>query len=181
VFGSVGAPAGVNVSGDAFEGYIEGDISKVSGATVNQNFIAGPVSVTTFHDPETGELIGATAGLGPSACREQKWSTGRRNRAHLPRASAGRGLTMGGDRTMRQTFLVAFDYGMGGLWAYVEAESAEEIRAKFPELKIVRRPPDWMTPEDAEQIRRTDTYNLDEEPRGLLAVILNERQQRDDG
>lgn len=67
VFGSVGATGGVNVSADAFVGYVEGDIGNVSGATVNQNFGVGPLSITTFHDPKTGDLIGGTIGLGPGA------------------------------------------------------------------------------------------------------------------
>jgi hypothetical protein len=67
VFGSVGATAGVNVSADVFVGYVEGGIGNVSGTTVNQNIGVGPLSITTFHDPKTGELIGGTIGLGPGA------------------------------------------------------------------------------------------------------------------
>jgi RHS repeat-associated protein len=67
VFGSAGATAGLNVSADAFVGYVEGGMEDVSGTTVNQNVTAGPLSVTTFHDPTTGEVVGATVGFGPSA------------------------------------------------------------------------------------------------------------------
>jgi RHS repeat-associated protein len=67
MFASVGATIGVNVSGDIFLGYVEGDIRNVSGTTVNQNFGVGPISITTFHDPRTGELIGGTAGWGLGA------------------------------------------------------------------------------------------------------------------
>lgn len=67
IFSSVGAGAGVNVSGDVFVGFIRGSIENVSGVTVNANFILGPFSLTLFSDPETGEVIGGTIGRGPSA------------------------------------------------------------------------------------------------------------------
>ena len=73
---------------------------------------------------------------------------------------------------MKQRFLVVFDYGQGGLWAYVWADSAEAIGERFPELEGFRRAPDWMTPEVQEQLR---TYDLDDDPRGLLAEILKWR------
>jgi len=67
VFGSVGGGLGLNVSADKFVGYIKGDISNVSGTTINQNFIIGPLSITSIVDINTGEFLGGTIGLGPSA------------------------------------------------------------------------------------------------------------------
>ncbi|CAB1055986.1 Rhs family protein [Olavius sp. associated proteobacterium Delta 1] len=67
VFGSVGGGLGLNVSADAFLGYIKGDISNVSGTTINQNLIIGPISITSIVDINTGEFLGGTIGLGPSA------------------------------------------------------------------------------------------------------------------
>jgi len=72
---------------------------------------------------------------------------------------------------------VAFDYGQGGVWAYVQAESAGAIKEKVPELRVLKRPPDWMTPDHQAALRKTDMYDLDEEPRGLLARILKEREE----
>ena len=45
---------------------------------------------------------------------------------------------------MKSEYLVAYDYGMGGLWAYVRAESEAEILAAFPELQVVHERPHWM-------------------------------------
>jgi RHS repeat-associated protein len=67
VFGSVGAGGGVNVSADLFVGFIRGDISNVSGVTANINIVAGPVSITGLINPKTGQFMGFTAGIGPSA------------------------------------------------------------------------------------------------------------------
>jgi hypothetical protein len=79
---------------------------------------------------------------------------------------------------VNQVFLVGFDYRTGGLWAYVEAESPEAIKGKYPELEIFRRPPDWMSPDEAEQVRKTQTYNLVDEPRSFLALLLAERERK---
>jgi RHS repeat-associated protein len=65
VFGSIGAGGGVNVSGDVFAGFIYGDITNVSGLTANINGVLGPLSVTIFTDPQTGQILGGTIGWGP--------------------------------------------------------------------------------------------------------------------
>jgi hypothetical protein len=78
---------------------------------------------------------------------------------------------------MTAKFLVAFDYEKSGLWAYVEADSAQAIADLYPELEVFRHPPDWMTPARQDEIRRRSTYRLDEAPRGLLAMILREREK----
>jgi hypothetical protein len=85
------------------------------------------------------------------------------------------GAPMGRDRAVSESFLVVFDYGQGGLWAYVRADSADAITRKYPELQVFRRPPDWMAPDLQEKLRATQTYELNEEPRGLLARILKDR------
>ena len=64
-FGSVGTGAGVNVSADLFIGGFNGSISEMEGTTFNQNFVAGPVSVTGFVDPNTLDPLGGTLGGGP--------------------------------------------------------------------------------------------------------------------
>ena len=72
----------------------------------------------------------------------------------------------------RDEFLVAYDYGMGGLWAIVSAPSAAAITARYPELKIVRERPDWMTDDSFSKLQR---FEVDADPdnvpmlRGILA------------
>jgi hypothetical protein len=66
-FGSLGAGGGVNVSGDAFVGFIFSGSEKIRGVTVNGNVSVGPFSVTTFFDPGSGDILGGTFGLGPGA------------------------------------------------------------------------------------------------------------------
>jgi len=65
-FFSVGAGGGLNVSGDVFVGFIRGGISDVAGITANINLTGGLFSLTVFTDPQTGEIVGGTFGIGPS-------------------------------------------------------------------------------------------------------------------
>jgi len=71
VFTSLGAGGGVNVSADVFLGFIRGGIENVSGPTANINITLGSgplgLSVTTFTDARTGEIVGFTIGVGPGA------------------------------------------------------------------------------------------------------------------
>ena len=64
---------------------------------------------------------------------------------------------------MPSRYLVVYDYGMGGLWAYVTASSATEILDAFPELEVVHEQPEWM--DDAER-GRLDVLDI-ERPSGL--------------
>ena len=67
-FGSVGIGVGVNVSGDVFVGYYDGSLADMEGTTINQNVTAWySTSGTVFLDSSTGEVLGGTVGLGPSA------------------------------------------------------------------------------------------------------------------
>ena len=72
---------------------------------------------------------------------------------------------------MPSRYLVVYDYGMGGLWAYVIASSATEILDAFPELEVVHEQPEWM--DDAER-GRLDVLDI-ERPSGLLSQILADR------
>lgn len=71
---------------------------------------------------------------------------------------------------MRKRHLVCYDYGQGGLWAYVYADSPEEIAAKFRDLEVTAAPPAWLTSE--EQVKaKLETYDVDC-PDGWLAKLV---------
>lgn len=77
------------------------------------------------------------------------------------------------DRTMTE-YLVVYDYGQGGVWAVVRAESPADIRARFPELTVVAKQPAWMSDSNLAELRNA---SLDvNQPTGLLADILRERE-----
>jgi hypothetical protein len=72
-------------------------------------------------------------------------------------------------------FLVAYDYGMGGLWGVLLAPSKEAIQAKYPELGIADEPPEWMSPERFDSLRAEPLWLDDEPPQGLLGVLLSDQ------
>ena len=69
-------------------------------------------------------------------------------------------------------FLVVYDYGQGGIWAFVIAEAPDEVKSRYPELDVIERRPDWMTSEIEVGL---DTYDLEDVPTGLLRDLLNQR------
>ena len=89
----------------------------------------------------------------------------------------GRGGSMRNSRAMKRPFLVVYDYGQGGPWAFVRAGSCDEVEKRFPELQVVSEVPAWMTRELELQIEARESYDLDEPPRGLLANILKDRRR----
>lgn len=74
-------------------------------------------------------------------------------------------------------FLVAYDYGMGGLWAVVIAPSAEAITARYPEVKVVSERPHWMSEADYAR-KRSEPLWLDEDvPSGLFRAVVADRSK----
>jgi hypothetical protein len=64
---------------------------------------------------------------------------------------------------------------MSGLWAVVEAPSAEAIVAKYPEVAVVAERPFWMNEEEFDRMR-ADPLWLDEDvPSGLFHVVVADR------
>lgn len=72
---------------------------------------------------------------------------------------------------MRTRFLVVYDYGQGGLWGYVLADSPEEITQRFPELQVVAERPDWLD-EEYEAKLSADEEDIDAPGPGLLGILL---------
>jgi hypothetical protein len=75
----------------------------------------------------------------------------------------------------KQEYLVVYDYGQGGIWSFILATSLDQIRERFPELRVITEKPTWMTPEREERIRNHRTLDIDEPNHGFLADIIRER------
>ena len=54
-------------------------------------------------------------------------------------------------------FLVCYNYGMGGIWLYIGAECASDIRQSYPELTVFEAPPAWWT---EEMERKTQSHRV---------------------
>ncbi len=59
-------------------------------------------------------------------------------------------------------FYVAYEYGSGAAWAFVKAETADEVVAELPEVDVYDAPPEWMTIEDLHQVREHASVDIAE-------------------
>jgi hypothetical protein len=78
---------------------------------------------------------------------------------------------------MKRPYLVLYDYGMGGVWAYILARSPEEIGQEYPELVVYDQPPDFLTPTALNRIETTLTIDIDDRGNPFLAELVKERQR----
>ena len=62
---------------------------------------------------------------------------------------------------MRRAFLTLYDYGTGGVWAYIRADSADDIMAKFRDVTVYDNPPDWMTEAQRSSIEARGAYEVE--------------------
>lgn len=75
----------------------------------------------------------------------------------------------------KKTFLVCYDYGMGGLWGLLSAQSESDIRRIFPELSIFQERPRWMKDEQYVRIVEKQRHDIDETPKGMLKAVIEDR------
>jgi hypothetical protein len=78
----------------------------------------------------------------------------------------------------KSTFLCAYDYGMGGLWRFVRASSAQAITQRYPELQVMESRPSWMSETDEARIRSQGVLDLDDDTGGIFEVVVAERAKR---
>jgi hypothetical protein len=71
----------------------------------------------------------------------------------------------------RKDFLVGYDYGQGGLWAIVRAETAEQIRARYPQVAVYSEPPTTLDAATLTTVRSTPAVDVDDPPTGWLADL----------
>lgn len=81
---------------------------------------------------------------------------------------------------MKQPFLVVYDYGQGGVWAFLLARSEAEIEERFPELQVVDHPPKWMSKSHLARLRDGMTFDIDS-PRGFLMSVRARRSVNREG
>jgi hypothetical protein len=76
---------------------------------------------------------------------------------------------------MLNEFLVAYDYGTGGLWAVVAAPSASAITDRYPEVQVVEQRPKWL---DDEAYAKLERLGLDDDgPGTLFRAVLADRDR----
>ena len=80
-------------------------------------------------------------------------------------------------KSAKTPYLVCYDYGEGGLWAFVKARDAHEISAKYPELIVFPEPAPFYDKLQLEVIAADLTVDIDDEPTGWLRELVDQRKQ----
>jgi hypothetical protein len=73
------------------------------------------------------------------------------------------------------SFLVGYDYGMGGVWGFVDSPSEAEIRRIYPELKIFHEKPHFMKEASYMKIRSEAHVDVYGPPEGILKAVVGAR------
>lgn len=74
-------------------------------------------------------------------------------------------------------FLVLYDYGMGGLWAVVIANSADEILSRYPEVRIANERPAWMNHTMFDRLRSEAILLNVAADEGLFKAVVADRSK----
>lgn len=75
--------------------------------------------------------------------------------------------------SLKRRFLVLYDYGQGGVWAFVWARAVEEIHDKFRDLQVVEKMPEWLTGEQLAITEQKMTFDVDDvKPDDWIARLL---------
>lgn len=77
---------------------------------------------------------------------------------------------------LTRSFYVLYDYGQGGLWAVIRAQTAEQVRRRYPELEVFESQPEWLSPDALAKIRDQGEIGIDDPPVGWLADLVAHRQ-----
>lgn len=62
-------------------------------------------------------------------------------------------------------YLVSYDFGKAGVWGIIKARSEEEIKAKYPELEVVKA------------VANHFVFDIDDEPAGWLEELVRDRSK----
>jgi hypothetical protein len=75
---------------------------------------------------------------------------------------------------VKTKFLTAYDYGQGGIWRFIFAESEQQLKDQYPELTVVHEYPCWMDAEIIENLEQL-ALNIEDSENEFLAALRNER------
>jgi hypothetical protein len=66
------------------------------------------------------------------------------------------------ENAAKSRFLVVYDYGQGGVWAFVWARSVDEVHEKFRDLQVVDSMPSWLTGDQLAVTEQRMTFDIDD-------------------
>ncbi len=68
---------------------------------------------------------------------------------------------------MKEKFLTLYDYGSGGVWQYIYAESEEQVLNKYSRLVIVKHKPDVFEVRIVAGVPLRE-YDIDDDPDEIM-------------
>ncbi|GAA0856641.1 hypothetical protein [Aliiglaciecola litoralis] len=73
-----------------------------------------------------------------------------------------------------EKYLVCLDYGSGGIWRVVQADSKNSILTHYPELEIADVKPEWMSNQIYQEYCN-NPINLEDSSNKFFQAILSQR------
>jgi hypothetical protein len=74
-------------------------------------------------------------------------------------------------KAKRHEYFALYDYRQGGLWVILWADSAEQIRRKYPALEVFEGRPPMLDDATVSAIRRAGVRDIDSPPDEWLADL----------
>ncbi len=71
----------------------------------------------------------------------------------------------------RRLFWVLYDYGQGGLWGVIAADSAAQVRAIYPQLQVFDTPPPTLDDAARQRIIAAGSQDIADPPAGWLKEL----------
>ena len=71
----------------------------------------------------------------------------------------------------KNQYFALYDYGQGGLWVIFAAESAEQIRGKYPMLQVFAGEPPMLDSAAIAAIRQAGVQDINDSLKGWLADL----------
>jgi hypothetical protein len=84
---------------------------------------------------------------------------------------SGRRGPTGQAQPVKKRFLVCYDYGMGGVWAIIDAHSSDEIIQRYPMLNVKEARPPWMN-DDLYSSIVARSFDIDDPPPDWLVSAV---------
>ena len=78
---------------------------------------------------------------------------------------------------MKTKFLTCYDYGQGGVWRFVFANSKEQLIESYPELEVVQEIPHWMNSKTLAQLNKL-SIDIEDSKNEFLVALVTERTKR---
>ena len=70
----------------------------------------------------------------------------------------------------KTTYLAVHDYGTGGIWVLIDAESADQVERIYPQLKVVDTRPPWLEGQLWENVKARSHFAIDAPTGWLLSL-----------